>query len=96
MIKRYLQFIKENQFGGFNSLGEWIESLMDDDYIRNIVIRYTSDIDPSIEISNAINILDERTQEEIKQQVESYLEEGTVDKDPEVLTSTETDVFNVL
>jgi hypothetical protein len=91
MIKRYLQFIKENQFSGFNSLGEWIETLMDDDYVRNIVSRYTGDIDPSIQISNAINILDNKVQDEIKEQIDSYLQNGIEDKEPEIITSTETD-----
>lgn len=91
MIKRYLQFIREQQFSGFNSLGEWIETLMDDEYIRNIISRYTGDIDPSIQISNAINILDNRVQDEIKLQIDSYLQNGIIDKDPEIITSTETD-----
>ena len=64
MIKRYLEFIKED-FNGFNSLGEWVESLMDDEYIRNIVARYTKDSDASIDLSNAINILDDNTKDEI-------------------------------
>ena len=62
MIKRYLDFIKEDN--EFHSLGEWIESLIDDEYVRNIVSRYTKDSDPSIDLSNAINILDEKTQQE--------------------------------
>ena len=38
MIKKYLEFIKESQilYKGFNSLGEWIESISDDIYIKNI------------------------------------------------------------
>ena len=36
MIKRYLDFIKESQINGFNSLGEWIESLINND-VRNII-----------------------------------------------------------
>jgi hypothetical protein len=91
MIKRYLQFIKENQLMKFNSIGEWVESLMDDDYVRNIIIRYTSDIDPSISISNAINILDKRDQDEIKLQIDNYLKDGILDKDPEIIASTETE-----
>lgn len=89
MIKRYLEFINENQFNDFNSLGEWIESLSNDDYIINIVSRYTNDIDPSIELSNAINILDPKTQNEIKGQIERYLEYGVEDKEPEIIVSTE-------
>ena len=30
MIKRYLEFIKENL-----NIGEWVESLYNDDYIKN-------------------------------------------------------------
>lgn len=90
MIKRYTQFVTENQINGFNSLGEWIESLMNDEYIRNIVIRYTKNSDPSLRIPNVINLLDSKTQSEIKGQVDRYLESGIEEKDPYVLTSTET------
>ena len=72
MIKRYLDFIKESQINGFNSLGEWIESLMNDEYVRNIVARYTKDSDASINLSNAINILDDNTKDEIKYQIDNY------------------------
>lgn len=91
MIKRYFQFINESKFGDFNNLGEWIESLSDDKYIINIVSRYTNEIDPSIEISNAVNLLDPKTQHEIKGQVERYLEYGIENKDPEIIVSTDTE-----
>jgi hypothetical protein len=91
MIKRYLQFIKEN-LNDFNSLGEWVESLMSDDYVRNIVARYTSGFDPSLEISNVINLLDNREQNEIKLQIERYLEMGLTEPDDiDVLATTETE-----
>ena len=73
MIKRYLEFIKENQVNGFNTLGEWVESLMDDEYVRNIVARYTKDSDASIDLSNAINILDDNAKDEIKYQIDNNL-----------------------
>lgn len=91
MIKRYLQFIKESQFRDFNSLGEWIESLSNDTYIINIVSRYTNEIDPDINILNAVNLLDPKTQMEVKGQIERYLEYGIEDKEPEILVSTETE-----
>ena len=91
MIKRYLEFINENQIEGFNSLGEWIESLMNDNYIRNIVIRYTKDYNPSLRISNVINLLDDNVQNEIKGQVERYLQTGIEEKEPHVLASTDTE-----
>jgi hypothetical protein len=90
MILRYKQFIKEN-LNDFNSLGEWIESLMDNDYIRNIVARYTNGFDPSLNISNVINLLDKRTQLEIKSQVEKYLRDGLSDQEVDVLATTETE-----
>jgi hypothetical protein len=88
MIKRYLEFIKED-FNGFNTLGEWIESLMDDEYVRNIVARYTKDSDASIDLSNAINILDDKTKQEIKAQIDHYLENGIEEKEPEFSASTD-------
>jgi len=89
MIKRYLEFIKENQINGFNSLGEWIESLISDEYVRNIVARYTKYSDASIDLSNAINILDDNTKDEIKYQIDNYLQNGIEEKKPEFLVSTD-------
>ena len=89
MIKRYLDFIKESQINGFNSLGEWIESLMNDEYVRNIVARYTKDSDHSIDLSNAINILDDNTKDEIKYQIDNYLENGIEEKEPQFTASTD-------
>lgn len=91
LIKKYIEFIKESNLDDFNSLGEWIESLIGDDYINNIVIRYTKDLDPSIRVSNVINLLDKRTQNEIKGQIDRYLQSGIEEKDPYVLASTETE-----
>lgn len=91
MIKKYLQFIKEN-LNDFNSIGEWIESLLDDDYIRNIVNRYTTDFNSSLNVSNVINLLDKREQIEIKSQVEKYLEQGLKDKSEiQVVATTDTE-----
>jgi hypothetical protein len=88
MIKRYLEFIKED-FNGFNTLGEWVESLIDDEYVRNIVARYTKDSDASVELSNAINILDDNTKNEIKYQIDNYLQNGIEEKEPQFLISTD-------
>lgn len=87
IIKKYLQFINESD----DSIGQWILSLIDDEYIRNIVARYTQEIDPSIDLENAVNLLDERTQLEIKQQIDEYLQKGIEEKEPDVLTSTDTE-----
>ena len=91
MIKRYLEFIKESSENEYHSLGEWVESLYEDDYIKNIVNRYISDITPDIILSNAINILDENTKAEIKSQIEDYQKNGIQDKETEVVVSTDTE-----
>ena len=63
MIKNYNQFIKES-FGGFRTMGEYIESLSkDNDYALNIISQYTQDIDPTVRIANVINLLPKSTQE---------------------------------
>lgn len=88
-IKSYNQFIKESNVEDFNSIGEWVESLQDDIYIQNIVSRYTGDIDPSIRLANAINILDEMTKREIKSQIDHYLKNGIEEKEPKFSASTD-------
>ncbi len=88
MIKKYLEFIREQKF---NTIGEWVESLYNDDYIKNIVNRYISDISPDIRISNSVNILDEKIQNDIKFQIEGYLKNGIEEKEPIISTSTETE-----
>ena len=87
IIKKYIQFIKENS-GDFNSLGEWVDSLSDDSYIMNIVNRYLGDIGPDIELSNAINLLDDNEQRDIKSQIEEYLQNGLTEVEPKILAST--------
>ena len=63
MIKTYNQFVKES-FGGFRTMGEYIESLSkDNDYALNIISQYTQDIDPTVRIANVINLLPKSTQE---------------------------------
>jgi hypothetical protein len=87
IIKKYIQFIKENS-GDFNSLGEWVDSLSNDSYIMNIVNRYLGDIGPDIELSNAINLLDDNEQRDIRSQIEEYLENGLTEIEPKILAST--------
>ncbi len=88
-IRKYIEFIRESSESDFNSIGEWIESLISDQYVRNIVSRYLGDINPNISISNAINVLDIQEQDEIRYQVENYISNGIEDKDPEITTSTD-------
>lgn len=72
MIKKYNQFISESE--NKNSLGEYIESLaQNDEYIQMIVGQMTGDINPSIRLSNAVNLLDDLTKVELLKRVENYL-----------------------
>lgn len=101
-IKRYLDFIRESNVDGFNSIGEWIKSLAEDEYVLNIVNRYINDenklyggedIKADIDLENAINLLNDRTKSEIKSQIEEYLNSGIQEKEPVVIPSTDTSVL---
>lgn len=83
MIKKFFEFLNDK------SLGELVESLYDDDYIKNIVNRYIGDISPDIELSNAIDILDDRTKRDIKAQIDRYQSNGIENRDVEMIASTE-------
>jgi hypothetical protein len=85
MIKKYLHFLTEN------TLGEKIELLYDDEYIKNIVNRYISDTSSTIRLANAINILEDDVKMELKSQIEDYLENGLSSGD-EVSITTTTDI----
>jgi hypothetical protein len=84
MIKRYLEFIKEEKF---NTIGEWVESLCTM-ILKNIVNRYIEDIH-LILVSSCVNILDEEVQD-IKFQIE-IISKCIIEKEPVVSTSTETE-----
>ena len=72
MIKKYNQFVSES--GNKNSLGEYIESLaQNDEYIQMIVGQMTGDINPSIRLSNAVNLLDDLQKVELLKRVENHL-----------------------
>ena len=86
MIKKYLQFITENED---INLGELVESLYEDDYIKNIVNRFINDVPSDIRLSNAINLLDDNTQNDIRGQIENYQQNGIEEKEPEIIVSTE-------
>jgi hypothetical protein len=101
LIKKYLQFISES-FEEYSSVGEWVKSLSDDPYILNIVNRFINDddklyggedISPDIDLENAINLLPDNVQKDIKNQIDNYLQNGIEEKDPQVLSSTDTEVL---
>jgi len=75
MIKRYNQFISESfSKEDHHSLGEYIEQLAEnDEFIQMIVGQMTGDIDSSIRMSNAINLLDDLQKIELLKRVENHL-----------------------
>lgn len=93
MIKRFNQFIAETYSKEeHHSLGEYIEELsQDDEFIQMLVGEYTKDINPSISVSNAINVLDDLQKVELLKRVELYLNDnqGQVD----ITTSTPVDLL---
>jgi len=87
-IKRYLEFIGESA-DGHDSLGQWVESIYSDEYVKNIVNRYIGETGSDIRLANAVNLLDDSTKEEIKQQIQEYQSKGIEEKEPEISASTE-------
>lgn len=92
MIKKYSQFISESyNKDEHHSLGEYIEELSkDDSFIQMLIGEYTKEVDPSISVSNAINVLDDLQKVELLKRVELHLSDnqGNVD----VSTSTPVDL----
>ena len=93
MIKRYINFITENfSKEEHNSIGEYIQSLADsDDYITMIANQYLQDVDPSIQLSNSVNLLSDLEKVELLKRVENYL--NGVEIEPSVSTSTDVNLL---
>lgn len=81
MIKKYFEFIGEsnNLIDGI-SIGEWIENASKgNQYLLNIISGYTQEIDPTIRLANAINLLSEENQKFLLSEVQEYFERGEDD-----------------
>lgn len=85
MIKKYIEFISESE----ETLGQRAERMYSDEYVKNIVNRYIGDVGSDIRLSNAINLLDDKTKKEIEQQLDEYQESGIQEKEPSVTASTD-------
>lgn len=85
LIKNFFSFIKESSVNEIetlhNSLGEYIEGLCNDEYIKMITNQYLTETDSTISISNAVNILDDLKKVELLKRVENYLTGKEGDKD---------------
>lgn len=70
---KYLDFIKENK-NNFNSLGEWVESLCENnEEILDLIKPYLEDTNPSVKISNTINCLEDIEKKSVEKIVSNYL-----------------------
>ncbi len=87
MIKKYFEF---SQYGDHNTLGEYIESLCDDEFIRSLVGEYTKESDPKIRVANAVNLLGDYERLQLLKRVESHLN-GSESK-PEITTSSQMEI----
>ena len=93
MIKNYNQFIRES-FNGFRTIGEYIESISkNNDYALNIISQYTQDIDPTIRIANAINLLDKSTQGFIIKMIQDHRNGTEEQKEPVVIAYTDANLL---
>ena len=86
MIKKYFEF---SQYGKHNTLGEYIESLCDDDFIKSIVGDYTKDVDPKIRVSNSVNLLDDYEKIQLLKRVESHLSDSQSDEVESIASVTD-------
>jgi len=78
-----------------NQFGVWIESLMDDYFISDIVNEYIS-THPSLRIANSINILSDSDKQELKKRINRYLKQGFRDKEVEVSSTILNESVDVL
>jgi hypothetical protein len=93
MIKNYNQFIRES-FNGFRTIGEYIESISkNNDYALNIISQYTQDIDPTIRLANAINLLDKSTQDFIIKMIQDHKNGTEEQKEPVVSAYTDANLL---
>jgi hypothetical protein len=85
-IKKYIEFILESQES--QSIGEWIESVSDD-YVLNLVSQYTQDVEPSVRLSNAIDILPDFEKEELSKKVKDYINGVEQSQDVDMVASVD-------
>jgi hypothetical protein len=70
MLKKFNQFILEN-YQGFKNKAEYIENLAkENDFAKNVIAEFTQNVDPTVRISNAVNTLDDHTQDVIIKMIE--------------------------
>jgi hypothetical protein len=92
MIVNYENFLLESKFEEYkkeyNSIGEWIESVANkDEYLLPIISNYINDVDVTVRISNAINLLGDFDQKQLFYRVYNYLNNGEKEKDSSIMAN---------
>ena len=93
MIVKYGNFILESKFEDiekeYHSIGEYIESVCKgNDYLLSIISHYISDVDTDINISNAVNLLEDFDRKQLFYRVYNYINNGEEkEKDPEIMAN---------
>lgn len=94
MLKRYKDFIKESYSNEYETVGEYIEHLAkDDEYASNIISQYTQDINPTVRLANAINLLDKSTQDFIIKMIQDHKNGTEEQKEPVVSAYTDVNLL---
>ena len=77
MIKKYFDFIKENLSkieDLHHSLGEWVQNLCENNKeILELIKPYVDNSNPSVKLSNSINVLDNNDKQSIYKIIKDYL-----------------------
>lgn len=84
MIKRYLEFIKENIREieqEHHTLGEWVEDLCQNKEILELIKPYIDDTNPTVRIANTINVLDENKKGYVYKIIHDYLNDSGKETD---------------
>lgn len=89
-LKRFEQFVSgstEDQ-----SIGEWIESVSkEDEYLLNLISHYTQEVDPSVRLANAIDILDNFEKQELYHKIKDHLEGNKQPQSVDIIASVDTE-----
>jgi hypothetical protein len=84
---KYLKLFED--FENYSTFGHWIESLISDDYILELVNLYLKSQNQSLDLPNALNNLDEDERNDLKSKIDYYLENGIKDKDIDTTASVQ-------
>lgn len=83
IFKKYHLFLEYN-----NQFGVWVESLIEDDFIKELVNRYIGGMSSDLSVKNSINVLSNIQKEELNTQIQDYLKNGLKTKEVTVSASS--------